>query len=77
LQATAEVIRTMLFDAPRGMVAGAIQRKITSTSTVSVTLQNLLDERCDTEGCWTRSYVPTYDSDHNKTGRFKLRYCNN
>jgi hypothetical protein len=73
---TVDLIRTMLSDAPGGMVASAIQRKFTDTHGVSKRLQNFLDERCNVKGCWTRRLVPTYRQG-NETGNFKTRYFPN
>jgi hypothetical protein len=71
---TVGTVRTILFEAPGGMVASAIQRKFTDQGKVTKRLQDMLDERCDMDSCWTRIYFPTVDKYYNETGHYKLRY---
>jgi hypothetical protein len=71
-------IRTILSNKD-GMVVSAIQQKLSGSSGggTAVALRRLLGAQNGMPNCWTRRDVPTYDSHHNKTGKFKTRYFHN
>jgi hypothetical protein len=57
-----------------GIVASAIQKKLSNGNCVGVALQRLLGDQNGMPNCWTRRDVPTRDSHGGKTGRYKIKY---
>jgi hypothetical protein len=57
---TVAEIRTILLNAPGGILAYAIQKKLSGFNGVSAALQHFLDEHNGMDSCWTRRSFPAY-----------------